>query len=303
MMVCVLFPSRLYKLTFYSQNPLLSRSLIGNYYTYALHVRQVHLPSRYHIPARLEPKQFPTADSSLINGAGRYNEGPATSLTSITVKRGKRYRFRLVSISCDPNFIFSIDGHNLTIIEVDGVSTKPLVVNEIQIFAGQRYSFILNANQPVGNYWIRSLPNSVVASFDGGLNSAILRYKGSNATADPTTTKPTDIVPLVESNLVPLYNPAAPGFPEVGGADFPLNLNLGIKHINDTTNYFTINNFTFVPPSVPVLLQILSGNMAATDLLPTGSVIPLPSNKVIELSIPAAGLGGGPVSTLFCCVR
>jgi len=46
------------------------------------------------------------------------------------------YRLRLVSMSCDPNFIFSIDGHNMTIIEVDGVNHKPLVVDSLQIFAG-----------------------------------------------------------------------------------------------------------------------------------------------------------------------
>jgi len=196
----------------------------------------------------------------------------------------------LVSISCDPNYTFSIDGHNLTIIEVDGVSTEPLVVNEIQIYAGQRYSFILQANQPVGNYWIRSNPNLGTVGFDGGLNSAILRYRGSNATADPTTNQTTNIIPLVESNLVPLLNPAAPGTAGVGGADVLLNLNLGL---NFTALVFTINGVTFVPPSVPVLLQILSGTMAATDLLPSGSVYTLPHNKVVELSIPA-GVAGGP---------
>jgi hypothetical protein len=180
---------------------------------YTLHIRQFHLPFRYHTPAPSAGK-FPTANSALINGAGRYSGGPATKLTSITVNRGKRYRFRLVSISCDPNYTFSIDGHNLTIIEVDGVSTEPLVVNEIQIYAGQRYSFILQANQPVGNYWIRSNPNLGTVGFDGGLNSAILRYRGSNATADPTTNQTTNIIPLVESNLVPLFNPAAPGTAE-----------------------------------------------------------------------------------------
>lgn len=49
---------------------------------------------------------------------------------------------RLVSVSCDPNFLFAIDGHNMTIIEVDGITHKPLVVDSIQIFAGeclQRY--------------------------------------------------------------------------------------------------------------------------------------------------------------------
>jgi len=46
------------------------------------------------------------------------------------------YRFRLISISCDPNFIFSIDKHSLTVIEADGIETKPLEVDSIQIFAG-----------------------------------------------------------------------------------------------------------------------------------------------------------------------
>jgi len=246
--------------------------------------------------------EFPTFDSTLINGAGRYAQGPATNLTSITVMRGKRYRFRLVSITCQPNFGFSIDGHNLTVIEVDGVSTEPLVVNEIQIFAGQRYSFILNANQPVDNYWIRANPDQGTPTYDGGLNSAILRYRGSNVTADPNTTQTTDVISLVESDLVPLLDPAAPGTPEVGGADVLLNLDLGIDPVNATTLFFTINGVTFVPPTVPVLLQILSGNMSATDLLPTGSVYTLPRNKVVELSIPALA-AGGPVSTLFCCVR
>jgi iron transport multicopper oxidase len=74
-----------------------------------------------------------------------------------------------------------------------------------------------------------------------------------------------------------------------------LNLNLGF---NASALDFTINGVTFVPPSVPVLLQILSGTMAATDLLPSGSVYTLPHNKVVELSIPA-GVAGGPVSTLI----
>lgn len=54
------------------------------------------------------------------------------------------YRFRLVSMSCDPNYIFSIDKHDMTVIEADGVNTKPLTVDSIQIFAGQRYSFVVS---------------------------------------------------------------------------------------------------------------------------------------------------------------
>ena len=53
------------------------------------------------------------------------------------------YRFRLVSISCDPNFTFSIDGHNMTVIEVEGTNVQPLLVDSIQIFAGMRESHFL----------------------------------------------------------------------------------------------------------------------------------------------------------------
>ena len=55
---------------------------------------------------------------------------------------------------------------------------------------------------------------------------------------------------------------------------------------------FQINGVSFVPPTVPVLLQILSGAQTAQDLLPSGSVYPLPSNSTIELSLPAGPVGG-----------
>ena len=54
------------------------------------------------------------------------------------------YRFRLISLSCDPFYTFSIDGHNMTIIEADAVNTQPHTVDSIDILAGQRYSFIVS---------------------------------------------------------------------------------------------------------------------------------------------------------------
>ena len=40
----------------------------------------------------------------------------------------------------------------MTIIEVEGVNVQPLVVDQIQIYAGQRYSFVLSADQTPDNY-------------------------------------------------------------------------------------------------------------------------------------------------------
>jgi hypothetical protein len=175
---------------------------------------------------------------------------------------------------------------------VDGVNTEPLVVDSIQIFSGQRYSFVLEANQTVNNYWIRAQPNFGTITSDGGLNSAILRYRGA-AVTDPTTTS--DLTnPLLETNLHPLENPGAPGKHEIGGADIAIHLDMTFEY---PAYAFRINGVQFVPPTVPVLLQILSG-ARTQDLLPAGSVYSLPPNKVIEVSIPGLA-NGAPVSNGF----
>jgi iron transport multicopper oxidase len=252
-------------------------------------------PFRYHLPFAVVPKP-PISNSTLINGRGRYPGGPRSPLSVVNVIHGKRYRFRLVSMSCDSYFDFSIDGHKMTIIEADGISTQPLIVDSIRIHAGQRYSFVLDAEKKDGNFWIRAEQHSGLdggpTGFAGGINSAILRYDGSYE-VDPTTSQTRSIIPLVETNLHPLENPGAPGRPHVGGADISLNLALGL-----TPTSFLVNNATFQPPSIPVLLQILSGARKASELLPAGNVFTLPPNKVVELSIPAHNAPGGPVSTL-----
>uniref|UniRef100_A0A8H8CH71 Laccase n=1 Tax=Psilocybe cubensis TaxID=181762 RepID=A0A8H8CH71_PSICU len=247
----------------------------------------ITLADWYHLAS---PQQSLPANinSVLINGQGRFPGGPESPLSVIKVVPNKRYRFRLISMSCDPAFTFSIDGHPMTVIEADSQSVQPLTVNEITIHAGQRYSFILYANNPIGNYWIRSHPNDDgLKGYAGGINSAILRYYGA-PTKDPTTSKASVSNPLIEANLRPLYNPAAPGIPSPGAAD--VNINLEITYNNDTQK-FLVNNVPFADVPVPVLLQILSGGQSAIDLLPAGSVYTLPPNKVIEISMPGGSTG------------
>ena len=68
--------------------------------------------ARYHFVSTQAPL-IPLANSTLINGLGRYAGGPESPLAVVNVCPGKRYRFRLISIACDPSFLFSIDGHDL----------------------------------------------------------------------------------------------------------------------------------------------------------------------------------------------
>ncbi|VDI01894.1 Hypothetical predicted protein [Mytilus galloprovincialis] len=73
------------------------------------------------------------------------------------VKQGKRYRFRIISngiANCPIQF--SIDHHSLTMISTDGSPFNPILVESFTIFAGERYDFVLTANQHNRNYWIRA---------------------------------------------------------------------------------------------------------------------------------------------------
>lgn len=253
-----------------------------------------HLPSPAATPTLTRP--FPYSNATLINGKGRYEGGPAAPLSVVNIETGKRYRFRIVSMACDPNFTFSIDNHQFTVIEADGEGVVPLLVDSLVISPGQRYSVVLNANQPVDNYWIRAEPSRGIPGFAGGINSAILRYSGAPV-SEPLTVQHPSIMPLLETALVPSTSPAAPGIPAQGQADVVIN----IAHDFDFDSFhYRMNGYPWIPPKVPVLLQILSGARTAQELLPKGSVYSLPRNKVIELSLPGTGPElGGPVRCSF----
>ncbi|KLO10959.1 laccase [Schizopora paradoxa] len=234
-------------------------------------------------PNRSSP--VPTPDSTLINGQGRWSQNigspnPAP-LAVVRAQPGKRHRYRLINMSCQPSYVFSIDGHKLTVIEADGVETEPVTVDSLEIFASQRYSIIVEANQPADNYFIRAIPSVGNNTTDGGVNSAILRYDGA-PNVDPTHSFPNpNPVELNEADLHPIVNPGAPGEPHVGGVDHAFQLN--ITHNN---GLFQLNGTSFIPPSVPVLLQILSGATAANKLLPSGAIIPLVAGDTYEINIP-----------------
>jgi iron transport multicopper oxidase len=184
----------------------------------------------------------PVYQATLVNGMGRNFANPGNSpLAVVKVTKGLRYRFRIVNMACDPGYTFSIDGHSLTVIEADGENTKPLLVDSLQIFAGQRYSVILNANQKADNYWIRAVSNTATPAFDpnsadsfaGGINSAILRYAGARS-VDPTTSLQPRKNILDQNILQPLTNPAAPGPPDANHPDVH-KINLDIQFVSHRT--------------------------------------------------------------------
>jgi iron transport multicopper oxidase len=235
-------------------------------------------------PLSTAPTDYVQA-STLINGLGRtWDNTTSTPLSVTNVTHGRRYRLRLLSFACEPAYTFSIDQHNLTIIEADGQLHKPYIVDSVTIHAGQRYSAILHATQPIGNYWIRALPvgDGLNSSFVGGINSAILRYSGA-PDAEPNSINTANANELVEAKLVPYTH-----FPEAPGGHTPDAPDVHAINMEWTLNsnfQFELNGTVRTLPSVPTLLQILSGK-PAQDVLPAGQYIPLPRDRVIQLSFP-----------------
>ncbi|KAJ7127291.1 Cu-oxidase-domain-containing protein [Mycena crocata] len=204
---------------------------------------------------------IPVSDSSTVNGVARYNGGPAVPWAVVNVVKGKRYRFRLINESARNIVTVNFEGHSMTAIEADGEALTPHTTNAIDLLAGQRYSVVVTANQPVANYWIN-------APFVGGnpannlnqnatLSRAILRYAGAPI-ADPTG--PMEITPfpnsLVEGDLRPLVPQAAP--------PSDVNMTLDLEVIAGKA-IWNVNNVSYVAPKTPTLVKVLEGASTEAD--------------------------------------
>lgn len=126
--------------------------------------------------------------SMLINGKGTFrefeNQGSNGTIYTpheiLTIEHGKRYRMRLISngvLNCPIQF--SVDNHSLTVIATDGFPVKPVTVESLNVFAGERFDVVIAATQTIGSYWIRTR-GEADCSVKSAHQEAILRYKGAS---------------------------------------------------------------------------------------------------------------------------
>uniref|UniRef100_T1GIW7 Uncharacterized protein n=1 Tax=Megaselia scalaris TaxID=36166 RepID=T1GIW7_MEGSC len=90
---------------------------------------------------------------------------------------GECYILRLIP-AFYTNFLaeFSIDSHNLTVFDSDGVCIEPVQVESILLNSGERFSVKIEATKESGWYWIR-----VRSNVQGdGIQGAIIKYNGED---------------------------------------------------------------------------------------------------------------------------
>ncbi|KAK7083882.1 Mco1p [Halocaridina rubra] len=126
------------------------------------------------------------ATTLLINGKGRNTAAEIEGLEVFAVPRetvavtpGLKYRLRLINaaaLNCP--VIVSVDRHPMTVIATDSHNNIPITVESLVIYSGERFDIVIEANQPIGNYWIRF--NGLVDCEQNFCHQgAILRYEGA----------------------------------------------------------------------------------------------------------------------------
>ncbi|KAL6982629.1 hypothetical protein U1Q18_016017 [Sarracenia purpurea var. burkii] len=92
-------------------------------------------------------KKLPLADGVLINGRGPNG-------VSFNVEQGKTYRLRISNVGLQNSLNFRIQGHKLTLVEVEGTHTVQTTYSSIDVHLGQSYSVLFTADQPAQDYYI-----------------------------------------------------------------------------------------------------------------------------------------------------
>lgn len=108
------------------------------------------------------------AQSGLINGRGRfypdlvYGIHNGDPLEVFNVIQNISYRFRVINAGALFPFRISTDNQLLSVIESDGYPIIPVRVESFIINSGERFDFVINANQSINNYWINEKDPCIV---------------------------------------------------------------------------------------------------------------------------------------------
>ncbi|RVX12341.1 L-ascorbate oxidase-like [Vitis vinifera] len=114
-------------------------------------------------------RRLPFPDGILINGRG-------ANAASFTVERGKTYRLRISNVGLQNSLNFRIQGHKMTLVEVEGTHTLQTSYSSLDVHVGQSYSVLVTADQAAKDYYI-----AVSSRFTEKVltSSAVLHYSNS----------------------------------------------------------------------------------------------------------------------------
>ncbi|EDN96701.1 hypothetical protein SS1G_01627 [Sclerotinia sclerotiorum 1980 UF-70] len=186
-----------------------------------------------------------------------------TQNLTVLVKPGRTYLFRVVNIGAFAGQYIWFEGHNITIVEVDGVWTKKAEAESIYVAAAQRYSFLLTTkNDTSANFaFVTSMDTSLFDVLPDDLNwngTGWLVYDDAKALPDAAFVD--EYNDFDDFNLVPYDE--MPLLPEPHQT---ISLDVVMDVLGNGKPYAFFNNITYVSPKVPTLYTIMSAGDHATN--------------------------------------
>ncbi|KAI5925944.1 Cupredoxin [Camillea tinctor] len=186
-----------------------------------------------------------------------------TQNLKVPVEPGKTYLFRMINIGAFAGQNIWFEGHNMTIVEVDGVYHQPAVAEMIYLSAAQRCSFLVTTkNETTANYaFVASMDTTLFDTLPDDLNYNVtgwLVYDDTLSLPEPATVDELNF--FDDMTLVPYDNQTLFGEP-----DKIIELDVIMDNLGDGANYAFFNNITYSAPKVPTLYTALTAGELATD--------------------------------------
>ena len=215
-----------------------------------------------------------------------------TQNATYAVEPGKTYRLRFVNMGAFAMFHVWIEGHNMTVIELDGVDMKGYETPGIMIAAAQRVSVLVTAGNYTTNFPIVGAMD--VDMFDtppvGNPNvTSYLVYNKDAPLPDPAEID--EFVDFDDFDIEPVD--------EMGVVDPDSSVTLGVvfDNLDDGVNYAFFNDWSYRAPNIPTMFTALSSdNYSMQSTIYGGNIngFVLDHNQMIQIVINNADAGKHP---------
>ncbi|ESQ42479.1 hypothetical protein EUTSA_v10013285mg [Eutrema salsugineum] len=249
------------------------------------------------------------SDAHTINGhSGPISNCPSQRGYNLPVRPGKTYMLRIINAALNEDLFFKIAGHELTVVEVDAVYTKPFKTDTVLIAPGQTTNVLLTANANAGSKYMVAATTFMDAPilFDNVTATATLHYIGN--TTVPASKK-TVLASLPPQNATWVATRFTRSLRSLNSREYPARVPTTVEHsllftvglganpcrscINGVRLVAGINNVTFTMPST-ALLQAHFFNIphVFTDDFPARPLNPYNYTAPVTQSVNAATMKG-----------
>ncbi|KAH7128332.1 laccase [Dendryphion nanum] len=215
-----------------------------------------HMPIFTVNAAALHATGPPIANNILINGTMTSASGGKYAVT--TLQHGKKHLLRLVNMGINNYIHVGLDGHDFTVIAADFVPIVPYKTSSLVLAVGQRYDVIIDACQPVQNYWLRvgtggkcDGPNA-----NGANIRSIFHYSGASGTPNSTASAPLPTGCYDETNIVPFVKNSVP-------QKLPQKINAGFTNTaagGNLVQWLVNGSPMLIDFTRPTLQNVIDGN-------------------------------------------